>query len=398
MRSRSSRRIVAAALLAAGVCRIARAQPLPVGDETLVDAPPSWFYECPATAGRDDGRFALLYLRNGASGSQVILRAGADDGTLAAPVTLDKVSQSYGIVEALTATGRGYTALWREPSPPDKVPHITRPLDASGAPLGKQVSLQRKGNAITPRPGGGFIATWSSGGALFVQRLDGNGIGLGRPVKLRNAGNGGVVAFADGSFVVAWGTLTVRHDQWHDDGVFAQRFDGLGRPLGKPFQIVAPVASAQHSSFLIGGGGSEDLLAVMSTHEPDSVIYGHVTLSTFDRAGHRVGGPVDLTATDGPESYPQSIAVDPSGDVLAVWSETPDEYAPDAFARAFTRDLVPIGDAFHFAGAASAGHPAILCATAAYAGETWVISWLGSTVAIDDDDATQQVWVRRFSR
>jgi hypothetical protein len=109
-------------------------------------------------------------------------------------------------------------------------------------------------------------------------------------------------------------------------------------------------------------------------------------------------------------SFPQSIAVDPDGNVLLVWSQYANPAARGALARVYSRQAEPRGTAFPFASAASADHPRIVGATAGWAGAAWLIAWSGSALPSENPGDPSsggqrcptppelQTYVRRFAR
>ena len=126
-------------------------------------------------------------------------------------------------------------------------------FDAAGTLVGGSefvvnttTGLNQSRPSVTALEGGGFVVTWdddsgADGSALgvFGRIFDAAGNALGGEFQLNTftAGNQAtpsVVALGDGGFVAVWNSA----DQDGDTtGVFGQRFDGAGNPVGSEFQI-----------------------------------------------------------------------------------------------------------------------------------------------------------------
>ncbi|HJP21681.1 MAG TPA: hypothetical protein QF861_08995, partial [Alphaproteobacteria bacterium] len=150
-------------------------------------------------------------------------------------------------------------------------------FDASGTAAGSefQVNTYTSGDQLNPKVAGladgGFVVTWQSNGqdgsswGIFGQRFDadGNEDGAEFQVNTFTAGNQGaawVDGLADGGFMVTWYSTG---QDGSGDGVYAQRFDPEGNPLG-PLTITGgdgddTITAGSGSETLIGGDGNDTL-------------------------------------------------------------------------------------------------------------------------------------------
>jgi hypothetical protein len=152
----------------------------------------------------------------------------------------------------------------------------------------------------------------------------------------------------DGTFVVVW-------DSWNDgrgDGVFAQRYDASGLPVGVEFRVNvhtgvaarADVVSDIHGGFMVvwcglGEDGRSDIYA-----------------RRFDSSGMPLGAEVVVnTYTTRSENEP-SIAMDAAGRAVIVWEAGHTDEPPGVFARRYAVDGQPDGDEFQVSTSTAGPH------------------------------------------
>ena len=129
--------------------------------------------------------------------------------------------------------------------------------------------------------------------------------------------SGGAVATdADGNSVVVWSGA----GSGDAAGVFGQRYDPHGTPLGGEFRINATVVGDQgEASVAMTAGG--DFVVVWSGRGPgdNAGIFGQ----RFDSNGSAVGGEFRINSTDNPASeFVPSVAIDDSGAFVVVWQDS----------------------------------------------------------------------------
>jgi hypothetical protein len=144
---------------------------------------------------------------------------------------------------------------------------------SSGAPLGPEFRV----NTFTPSyqrfpsvasgPSGNFVVVWASypqdgsGFGIFAQRYDGAGAPLGSEFRVNTYATGyqvvsSLVSDSSGNFVVVWDSDS---QDGSAEGVYGQRYDSSGAPLGPEFRVntyttsnqVLPVASDSSGNFVV---------------------------------------------------------------------------------------------------------------------------------------------------
>ncbi|HEV8239507.1 MAG TPA: hypothetical protein VGS57_09080 [Thermoanaerobaculia bacterium] len=382
----------------------AAAAPVPLGPETALDSPLALDFSCPVLAGRDDGSSALTWVRgDSANKSELVLRT-ADSAGLLDPAHVIAQRPRFRIDRvSLAAHPAGYTLLWRDFDGVRRRTFFAGERDADGAAVGAVVDLGHAPLELSPRPVGGFVAGWIARRAVNVQLLDEEGGAARPPVKIGTPRGrapifGGVVHAADGSFLVFW------HQQLEDfaGGVLvARRFDVLGRPQGRTFQLVAPPGERGFLSTYTLALGDDGTLAVAyrierehGAPQPELLL-----LRTFDAADRPLQESVVLDQdTTEFALAPDSVAVDAAGNALVLWTRLPglSGGSTTTHAAVLQRSALAV-EPFDLTSPASADFPSVTCAVAAAAGDSWIVAWVA-----DDDFAfgllDRRLFARRFRR
>ena len=152
-----------------------------------------------------------------------------------------------------------------------------------------------------------------------------------------------VAADATGDFVVVWDSAD--QDGSIQEGVFGQRFDSLGSPLGSQFQVNTHTTSAQYSAAVAKGGAGEFVVVWVSNLQDGASlgIFGQ----RFSSTGSPLGGEFQVNTYSTSYQYGPAVAASDGGDFIVVWTSH-DEDAPGSgvFGRAFDSAGVPDGDSF----------------------------------------------------
>lgn len=124
-------------------------------------------------------------------------------------------------------------------------------FDAAGAPAGGEFRINTTTSntqinpAVAVLTGGGFVIAWQSfnqdGGTdgVYAQRYDAAGVAVGTEFRVNTETDHAQVmpsisALADGGFIVTWSSLFQDSSNF---GIFGQRYDAAGAPVGVEFQI-----------------------------------------------------------------------------------------------------------------------------------------------------------------
>jgi hypothetical protein len=204
---------------------------------------------------------------------------------------------------------------------------------------------------------------------------------------------------SDSSFVVVYQQFGGPNPEVVYHSPKAQRFDAAGRPLGKAFRLLPPPGGERVPYYRVALG-ADGTLAVLSAVADSPADFAHsVTLRTFTTLGVPLGPPVPMMTPEEDaieQSYPHALAVDPNGRVLVVWAKGTDFYSRSARARLFTRTGAPLGPSFELPSSASGPHTVVASAAVDWAGDAWLIAWVGSTDPIGFRSV--HLYLRRYAR
>jgi hypothetical protein len=263
--------------------------------------------------------------------------------------------QRWPEVEALP--GGGFLVVWSGAGPGDPDEGIfARRYDGAGAARGAEFRVNtatagtqyRPTTAVDPR--GGFVVVWAgqdgSAFGVFGQRYDASGAPLGGEFRVNTYTADWqyapqVAMAADGRYLVAWSSFDQDGDSW---GVYAQGFDPAGAPVGGEFQVNTYTWWVQTQPRVAMDASGRSTIAWTSTQDGSFLA---VVGQRFDAAGARVGGEfVVNTGTFDDQHWPD-VAADPSGNLAAVWQTGPFlSGTSDVFARRFDRSGAARGGDF----------------------------------------------------
>ena len=139
---------------------------------------------------------------------------------------------------------------------------------------------------------------------------------------------------------------------WHGDGldgslysVFAQRIDRNGRLLSEPFQVNTYTQHDQRDP-AVASAPSGEAVVVWSSYGQDGDL-GGIFGQRFDRFGKPVGGEFAVnTAKEGHQAAPQ-VAFDSMGNFIVAWTTEAGETFPSGISfQRFDRNGKPLGDEF----------------------------------------------------
>ena len=231
--------------------------------------------------------------------------------------------------------------------------------DISGAPTGSefQVNSYTTANQVNPSvtamSDGGFVMTWASwfqdgdGYGIFGQRYDVSGTPLGSDFQVNtytqsSQVKSSVAAMSDGGFVVTWESYGQDGDT---HGIFGQRYDTSGAPVGSEFQINSYTASSQTSSSVAGlsNGG---FVVAWESYDQDGDGY-EILGQRYDTSGASVGSEFQVNSfTQDDQRYP-SVAAMPDGGFLVTWgSNNQDGGDWGIFGQRYGASGSPLGSEF----------------------------------------------------
>jgi len=172
---------------------------------------------------------------------------------------------------------------------------------------------------------GNFLIAWhslgqdGSGWGIYAQRYDSAGNPIGSEFRVNtytanDQANPSVAMDADGNFVIAWVGNLQDGSEW---GIYAQRYGSAGNPLGSEFRVNTYTTDNQLSPSVAMGANGNFLIAWHSRGQ-DGSGWG-IYAQRYDSAGNPVGSEFRVnTYTTDNQLFP-SVAMDPNGNFLIAW-------------------------------------------------------------------------------
>lgn len=184
---------------------------------------------------------------------------------------------------------------------------------------------------------GTFVAAWESFGqdgdlfGIFGQRLDARGepVGSEFPVNTTTADNQfdpAVGVRADGSFVVAWASFG-QDDTDDNFGIYAQRFDAAGATVGGEFLVNTHVTLDQNYPDIAIGADGGFLVAWESSGQDGS--FSGVYAQRYDSDGVATGDEIRVNTTTQEEQDEVAMMATADGYVVA-WESGGNDSSGDA--------------------------------------------------------------------
>ena len=209
--------------------------------------------------------------------------------------------------------------------------------------------------AIASDAQGRFVVAWDSyeqDGApyqgVFAQRFDSDGQPSGSEFQVNSYTLGSqyapaVAATQAGSFVVAWESYDeVAGQDGSYGGIFAQRYDSGGSPVGSEFLVNTYTEENQFTpavEFDAGGG----FLILWAGSGPEGL---RIRARLYDSAGQPAGPQFDANDPTTASLRDPAVARLAGGDFLAAWSHDPASFEEDIHARRFDSGGTALGTEF----------------------------------------------------
>ena len=228
--------------------------------------------------------------------------------------------------------------------------------DSGGNALGGefQVNTHTRGDQLGPAvasdAAGNFVVVWTSdgrsGGDIFGQRYDNSGNTLGGQFQVntyfRNVQYGPAIASdAAGNFVVVWGSHRQDGDR---DGVFGQRYDSGGNPLGGEFQVNTYTTGSQASPS-VASDAAGNFVVVWTSGLPNGD-QGDIWGQRYDSSGNAMGEEFQVnTYTTGMQRKP-AVALDAASNFVVIWGGPGQNDEEGVFGQRYDSDGVRLGNEF----------------------------------------------------
>ncbi len=203
--------------------------------------------------------------------------------------------------------------------------------NAAGEPVGSEFCVNtytegdQYGPSIAMAPDGSFVVAWQSWyqdgseDGVYAQRYNAAGEPVGSEFRVNTYTEGDQSAHSiamapDGSFVVAWQSYRLDDSpNW----IYAQRYNGAGEPVGSEFRVNTYTEDHQFTPSIAMAADGSFVVAWISSREDDSE--DGVYAQWYNGAGEPVGSEFCVnTNTEGYQSAP-SVAMAPDGRFVVVW-------------------------------------------------------------------------------
>ena len=205
----------------------------------------------------------------------------------------------------------------------------------SGVPLGgdflvnSHTLLDQQSAAIAADPAGNFIVAWQSqdqdgsGQGIYAQRFGADGVPQGGEFRVNSYTTGDQTSPAldvddDGNFVIAWRS---EDQDGSEGGIYAQRYNAAGGPLGGEFRVNTQTAGDQAMP-AVAVDPTGDFVVAWQSYDADASGFG-VVARRFDAVGVPEGDEflVNTGYTSFDQSHPD-VAIAADGSFVVVWQSS----------------------------------------------------------------------------
>jgi len=188
---------------------------------------------------------------------------------------------------------------------------------------------------------GNFVITWTSDGqdgstyGIYAQRYDSSGNPAGSEFQVNTyitsyQIDSSIAMDSNGDFVITWTSFGQDGSSY---GIFAQRYDSSGNPVGSEFQVNTYKTDIQDAPS-VAMDGSGNFIITWQSEGQDGSSYG-VYAQRYDSTGNTVGIEFQVnTYTSGYQSTP-SAAMDTTGNCVITWTSEQDGSSYGIFAQRY---------------------------------------------------------------
>jgi hypothetical protein len=274
---------------------------------------------------------------------------------------------------------------------------------ASGTPQGGEFRVNTHTSAAQTRPAvamdgqGNFVVAWASvfqdggGDGVYAQRYDSSGAPLGAEFRVNTYTNSdqrnpAVAMDADGDFIIVWDG---RNQDGSGSGIFAQRYASTGAAQGAEFRVNAHTNNAQDLPSVAMDRAGDCVVAWQSWGQDgsDEGIYAR----RYDAAGVSAGDEFRAnTFTPRGQARP-SVAMGADGDFVIAWeSLMQNSFWFAVHAQRFDAARAAVGQEFRVDD--SPDGTGIFPSVAMDGDGNFVVGWQGG------DGSASGVFARRYAR
>jgi hypothetical protein len=232
--------------------------------------------------------------------------------------------------------------------------------DSNGSPVGPEFRVHsfttgnQLGSSVAAAADGRFVVTWWSNlqdgsyEGVFGQRHDSNGAPLGSEFRVNSYTAGrqyrpSVAAAADGRFVVTWESSLTNQDG-SSYGVFGQRYDSNGAAVGTEFRVNSYTTDIQRWSS-VGLAADGRFVVTWQSQGQDGSGYG-VFGQRYDANGAPAGPEFRVNAFTTGQQFLPSVAGAADGRFVVTWDSPQDGGSYGVFGQRYDSNGAPVGPEF----------------------------------------------------
>lgn len=317
----------------------------------------------PAVAIDAAGNFVVVWTDDGQEGSvnYGIFGQGFDPagGALGAEFHVNGFMTGQQKYPAVAASGSNdFLVVWESQGQDGAGVGIEgRRFTASGLPAGSEFQVNTYTTGYQSRPAvatnvnSSFLVVWSGLGltdsaGVFAQRFNAAGGPLGSEFRVNTYTTGGqeeasVAADGLGNFVVVWADSARDGNNF---GVFGQRLDAVGTPVGGDFQINSYTTERQRRP-AVAADGAGNFVVTWESYDQDGSHWG-VFGQRFNSAGVMTGSEFRINDFTTAMQFNPAVAADASGNFVVAWESYQDGSSTGTFARRFHSTGAALGSEF----------------------------------------------------
>jgi hypothetical protein len=312
-----------------------------LGDEFQADSSSASYLSNPAVAVEGSGNFIVAWDAEEQDGDLTGVFAQRYDGDgneVGGEFHVNTFTTSLQADPAVAFDGSGgFLIVWESVQDGSGGGVFGKRYNGNGSPIGGEFQINtytlngQLNPAIAFDGSGGFVVVWDSflgqdgsDAGIFGQRYDSNANPVGGEFQINSftsnqQRDAAVTRALSGDFVVVW---TGYAQDGSGTGIFGQRHDAGGSPVGGEFRINSYTPNDQRKP-AISGDGSGGFVVTWQSDLQDGSLAG-IFGQRYDDDGEPIDGEFLVNTYTPNKQELASVAADPSGDFVVAWQSNPD--------------------------------------------------------------------------
>ena len=419
-----SARIRSALLLACGIALVAitvipaRAA-TPIGTEFQINTYTTSHQRLPVVAADADGDFVVVWaslLQEGSDYGVFGQRYDSSGTVVGSEFQINTQVADYQEPGSVAVDSDGdFVVVWESYSQDgDHFGVFGQRYDSSGGAQGSEFQVNTYTTSAQRFPlaasdsAGNFVVVWSSRGqdkfdgniifgeyGVFGQRYDNGGVPVGSEFQVNTYTTlaqlaGGVAMDGDGDFVVTWTSVAGELGD-ASFGVYAQRYSSDGAPAGTEFRVNTYTSGVQHYPAVAADSDGDFVIVWTGENDQDGNLAG-VFGQRYDSNGVAVGTEFQVNTYTTSYQRAASVTADSDGDFIVMWGSVgQDGSAGGVFGQRYASSGIPQGVEFQINTQTTADQ--IPGTVAADSDGNFVVVWQ----SFDQDGSGYGIFAQRYS-